>query len=244
MGVVGHFAGQRNRGAHNAAAAQGKGHTRLDLDPTELAGDSLEHPEEAVGLERATHNGGRVDRQRLKLPEQEEPERLIKISGGKNYALDGGVSIAEPALRMKLGVGFDLESQVGAGVQEKPLTVVTPHRCLQLETRRQDLRVLAAKRADFARTVPLGNAATGSCPQQPEIQHPLDFRGGVAVNLASEANFFQFRAGPDLFHGSLLFQAGCSFLQIIIRLGRLRGYFDVGFAANPWFFRRDPWELL
>jgi len=82
---------------------------------------------------------------------------------------------------------------------------------------------LAAKRADFARTVPLGNAATGSCPQQPEIQHPLDFRGGVAVNLASEANFFQFRAGPDLFHGSLLF--ACSFLEglydLTVRAGHL-----------------------
>ncbi|AXC14683.1 hypothetical protein ACPOL_5435 [Acidisarcina polymorpha] len=53
--------------------------------------------------------------------------------------------------------------------------------------------------------VPLGEATTGSCPQQLEFQQGLDFRGGVAVDLAAEGHFFKIRACPDFrFHVVLL----------------------------------------
>jgi hypothetical protein len=95
---------------------------------------------------------------------------------------------------------------------------------LKLKPRLNHAGFHPASSAKFTGAVPLGDATTGGRPQQPEIQHPLDFRGGVAVNLASKAYFFDFRAGPDLFHGSLLFlmkraaEAVRSFLSPIIRV--------------------------
>ncbi len=55
--------------------------------------------------------------------------------------------------------------------------------------------------AELAGAVPLGDAATGSSPQQFEFQQRLDFRGGVAVDFTAEGDFFKIGARPDFrFH--------------------------------------------
>jgi hypothetical protein len=129
---------------------------------------------------------------------------LVEVGSGQDDSLNRSIPPAQIVRGMKFRVGFNLESQVRRRVQKKPVTLFVPDCCLKLKPRWNNPGFQPAKSTKFAGAVPLGDAATGGRPQQPEIQHPLDFRGGVAVNFTSEAYFFEFRAGPDLvFHGSL-----------------------------------------
>ena len=131
---------------------------------------------------------------------------MVEVGSGQDDSLNRSIPPAQLVSGMKFRVGFNLESQVRRRVQKKPVTLFVPDCSLKLEPRRNYPGLQAAKRTKFAGAVPLGDPATGGRPQQPEIQHPLDFRRGVAINFTTEAYFFEFRAGPDLvFHGSLLF---------------------------------------
>ena len=59
-------------------------------------------------------------------------------------------------------------------------------------------RIRPASAAKGAGAVPLGEAATGSCPQQFQVRQVLDFRSCVAVDLASEADFCKVWTAPGL----------------------------------------------
>jgi hypothetical protein len=60
------------------------------------------------------------------------------------------------------------------------------------------MRISTTQLTERTRAIPLRNTATGGGPQHLEMKHSLDFYRGVAVDLTSEAYFFEIGTSPSL----------------------------------------------
>jgi hypothetical protein len=134
----------------------------------------------------------------LKFSEQQKTEYLIEVGAGQDDALNRCIAPPFDCGRLQLGISLDLEPEIGRGIYQNPRFSITGDGCLQLHAGRGYFRVRSGECAGLAGAIPLGEAATGSCPQQFEFQQRLNFRRGVAVDLAAQANFLKIRTGPCL----------------------------------------------
>src|SRR5258708_3979867 len=98
---------------------------------------------------------------------------------------------------MKFRVGFDLKANIRRGIDQEQAVPGAGKERLLLETGANQLGKLTGKVTQTAGAVPLGKTATGSRPQEFKVHQWLNFCGGVAVDFASELNFFKIRARPD-----------------------------------------------
>jgi hypothetical protein len=98
---------------------------------------------------------------------------------------------------MEFRVGLDLESNIRRGIDQERAVRRVGKESLLLQAGPNQFGKSTGKIAQTAGTVPLGKTAAGSCPQQFKVHQWLNFCGGVAVDFASELNFFKIRAGPD-----------------------------------------------
>ncbi len=109
----------------------GKLDVRLDLPPLDLPRHTLQQREQAIVFAQDSQYRTRgVDIQRLKLAQREQSGHRVGFGGGDHDRMYGGMkrSAAGPQLRR----GFDLESEVGGCVQQRPGGAVFADRDLSL----------------------------------------------------------------------------------------------------------------
>lgn len=111
---------------------------------------------------------GRVEGEACLLAQRQEPRDMIDIAVGQHHRLDG---TAAKAGRMQRWTGGKLLSQIRRCVEQHPITTVDAdgqrtlrHRGDQPRTRRTTL---------YAAAIPLGQAATGACPESNETHSAL-----------------------------------------------------------------------
>src|SRR2546425_13108804 len=93
-------------------------YTTLFRSPGDLAREALERSIQHVALgETDAHALGRVDRQRVRLPERQEPETVIQVTVREQERLNRRVATVPWVERRKALV---LRADLGRGVQEKP----------------------------------------------------------------------------------------------------------------------------
>jgi len=84
--------------------------------PLDLPGDAMEHAEHAVVAEQdVAHRRRGINRERLHLAQQEEPQGLVDFRAGQDNGCDRGIPQALPG--MEAGVRLDLPAQIGGCAQ-------------------------------------------------------------------------------------------------------------------------------
>src|SRR5437867_208611 len=142
----------------------------LEGPPRHLAGETLERAMQHVLLgEPDAHALGRVDEQRVRFPEREEPQAVVQITVREQERLDRRMAAVAWMERWE---ALDLRSNLGRGVQEKPTPAVSADRHGFLGARDGRQRAVADPAAIRAPTVPLREPAPGRRAQYPDQHEP------------------------------------------------------------------------
>src|SRR5438552_1824189 len=131
----------------------------LEGPPGDLAREALERSIQHVALGEAdAHALGRVDRQRVRLPEREEPETVVEVTIREQERLNRGVATVARVERRK---ALDLRADLGRGVQQKPALAIGADRDRFLAPRHGRHRAFADPTAVRTATIPLREPAAG-----------------------------------------------------------------------------------
>ena len=97
----------------------------LDLCPTALSGEAIEHLEEAVFFEDADDRAGSVDANRGELAHQEKAEDVVEVCAGQDDSGDRGVAQALCRVWVDFRVIEELLAKVGGGVDQEPCLTIS-----------------------------------------------------------------------------------------------------------------------
>src|SRR5256885_9681015 len=111
------------------------------------------------------HALGRVDEQRVRFPEREEPQAVVQIAVREQERLDRRMAAVA---WMEWWKALDLRSDLGRGIQEKPAPTVGADRHGFLASRDAGERAVADPSAGRTPAVPLRESRPGRRTQDPD----------------------------------------------------------------------------
>jgi hypothetical protein len=162
-----------------------------------LLGHAIQHPEHAVVLlQNAPDRSCAINVEGLQFAERQQSRDLINITTSQQNASNGRISPRIP--RMQRWRRFDLQTQIGRGVQQKPGAIVVAYRDLGLGPALAP-ESPGTKRLTVA-TVAIPLWKTTSCGRAQDFYaHPcrrLQCGRGVGVDLTVQRNFLERRCCP------------------------------------------------